>query len=377
VKIAFVCDNVYPYYIGGIEKRVWELATRLSKMGNEVHLYTMKYWCEDNVTNKEGVWLHGVCLPQPLFTNGRRSVRQAIYFAWHLFGPLKAEKFDIIDCQHSPYFSIITSYFVSKLGHSKLIVTWHAFWGNYWFSYMGIKGIIGLLIEWGAAHLSQNIITVSDPVMCKLRGLGIKADQIEVIPNGVDIDMIANVRASREKYDLIYVGRLIKDKGVVVLIQAVSLLAPKFPNLRCMIIGHGPERENLERITNELGLAKNIIFGGQIKNYNNVISYMKSSRVLVLPTHYEGFGIVVLEANACGIPAVTTTFSDNAARDLISEGRNGLLYNGDAAGLAEKIFKLFSQPKKWEDECRRAARDFDWDLVTEKVFNFYHKVIVA
>jgi hypothetical protein len=78
VKIAYIYDNVYPYCIGGVEKRIWEISKCLINRGHEVHFFCMKYWDGEEVIRKEGIWYHGVCPMMPLFRNDRRSIKQAI-----------------------------------------------------------------------------------------------------------------------------------------------------------------------------------------------------------------------------------------------------------------------------------------------------------
>ena len=80
MKIAFVYDAIYPYVKGGVEKRVWELATRLNSRGHEVHLFGMKFWDGEDNFIREGVFLHGVCSVQKLYARGRRTVMAAPLF---------------------------------------------------------------------------------------------------------------------------------------------------------------------------------------------------------------------------------------------------------------------------------------------------------
>ena len=87
MKIAFVYDVIYPYVKGGIEKRVWELATRLTRRGHEVHLFGMKFWIGNDILISEGVFLHGVCPAKKLYVGGRRTIWQPLYFSVHLIPP--------------------------------------------------------------------------------------------------------------------------------------------------------------------------------------------------------------------------------------------------------------------------------------------------
>ena len=79
----------------------------------------------------------------------------------------------------------------------------------------------------------------------------------------------------------------------------------------------------MKDLTKQLNLTKNIIFKGFVKENKDVLALMKSSKVFVLPSTREGFGISIIEANACGIPAITINHKDNASKDLIQENKNG------------------------------------------------------
>ncbi|MEM2276636.1 MAG: glycosyltransferase [Thermoproteota archaeon] len=83
----------------------------------------------------------------------------------------------------------------------------------------------------------------------------------------------------------------------------------------------------MERLVEKLGLEKNIVFKGFLEDHDEVISYMKASKVFVLPSSREGFGIAALEANACGIPVITVKHDRNATCDLIKNGVNGFICN--------------------------------------------------
>jgi hypothetical protein len=115
MKIAIVYDVIYPYVKGGVEKRVWELAVRLTHRGHELHLFGMKFWDGDGILIREGVFLHGVCPAQKLYVGGRRTIWQALHFSMRLVSPLLKERFDILDCQQFPYFSSFSAKLISKL----------------------------------------------------------------------------------------------------------------------------------------------------------------------------------------------------------------------------------------------------------------------
>jgi glycosyltransferase involved in cell wall biosynthesis len=102
---------------------------------------------------------------------------------------------------------------------------------------------------------------------------------------------------------------------------------------------------------------------------------MKSSKVFVLPSSREGFGIVVVEANACGIPVLTVSQKDNAARDLIEEEKNGFICKLKKEEIANKIIKIIynNSDKKMKNGCLDFAKKYDWDKIVDQIEKVYLK----
>ena len=369
MKIAYVYDVVYPYVKGGAQKRVWEISVRLAQRGHQVTIFGMKYWEGNDVVYKEGVRLWGVCPPQELFVHGRRSVREAVYFAWRVLPPLMKERFDIVDVGNFPYFPCFSAKFHSVTRRSHLVITWHEVWGDYWVDYLGRKGIFGRVIERLIARMPHKAITVSTSTKTALEKLGHK--QVGVVPDGVDLQLTEGVPPSPENSDIIFVGRLIKEKNVALLIRALGLLGGRGVKIKCLIIGDGPEKEPLQRLAQGLDLEGRLQFKGRMENDVDVISLMKSSRVFVLPSLREGFGRVALEANACGLPVITVRHPQNAASDLIEEGKNGLTCEISEQDMAEKILAVLSGGNHWEKNCRQFASKYDWDMIVNLIEEAY------
>jgi len=125
MKIAFIYDLIYPYSIGGIEKRNWEIARRLAKKGHSVTLFGTKYWQGENIIHGEGVRLFGVGNRRKLYVNGHRSITEPILFSLELILPLIRERFDIIEVANLPYFPCFSAKLASMLHHSPLVITWY------------------------------------------------------------------------------------------------------------------------------------------------------------------------------------------------------------------------------------------------------------
>jgi glycosyltransferase involved in cell wall biosynthesis len=373
MKIAFIYDAVYPFITGGAEKRVYELARRLVKRGHEVHWYGIGWWWPESGKKDiemEGIHLHGVCKPMDLYNGERRSVGEAVYFAVLLLPKLGRAKFDVIDCQGFPFFSCFTAKISSSIGRSPLIITLHEVWNNYWYEYLGKAGFFGKLVEKIMVNLTDKIITVSKKTKTDLMAVK-SSEKSVVIPNGIDFNYINKINPSDEKSDIIFAGRLIKEKNVDILIKTIAIVKGRIPDIKCFIIGDGPERAKLERLVQELDIQNNVSFKGFMKNYNDLISYMKASKVFVLPSTREGFGIVVIEANACGLPVVVVNHKMNAASDLIINNKNGIISDFSKEDIAENIISMIDKKKIMQNDCTQNSMKYDWDKIVDSLEEFY------
>ncbi len=374
MKVAFVYDAVYPWVKGGGEKRIYELGRRLAERGNEVHVFGVKWWKGGEIIEHEGMVLHGVCAPMELYVNGRRSISEAIIFSLKLLPHLSRERFDIIDASAFPYFPCLTVKLVSIFKRTRVVVTWHEVWDDYWYEYIGWRGFFGKLIEHLVSKLISDSIAVSTATKNNLESIGVENERIHIIPNGIDIERIEKIIPSSAECDILFTGRLIKEKNVDMLLEAVYYLRKTVPDIKCHIIGDGPEKERLIGLAGERGLPDNVKFFGFME-YDEIIACMKSSKVLVLPSSREGFGMVVIEAFACGVPVITVKNQRNAASMLVSEG-TGFVVNPDARELRGAIHKIITDGalrEKMSVSAVEAAREYDWDKMAKELIGFYEE----
>ena len=373
-RIALVYDAIYPYIKGGAERRYYEIARRLATAGYEVHLYGMKLWEGADVIEREGVYLHGICKAKPVYTRqGRRSIWQALYFGIHCL-KLVREDFDVIDCCGFPFFSLFACKLVCLLKRKKLRATWLEVWGrDYWRQYLGRLGVAASVVERLSARMPGEIISISEHTTARLVDELKVTAPIHTIPIGVDFDEISRVEEGAAKSDVIYVGRLMDFKNIDVLIRAIDIAKTTKPDVRCCIVGDGPERDCLRSLTERLNLQSNVDFVEFRETSEEVYALMKASRVFVLPSMREGFGIVVPEANACGLPVITVDYEDNATTALIEEGRNGFVCRRNEQALAGAISMVLNQglDEKLRDSCLDSARRFDWNRIIGEIEAVY------
>ncbi len=369
-KIAIISDAVYPFNKGGKEKRIYDIATRLATRGYDVTIYCMQWWKGGRTFVQDGVTLHAISPYYPLYAGNRRSIKEAIFFALNCF-KLINKKFDIIEVDHMPHLVLFTVKFVCLLKHKRMIAVWHEVWGKeYWKQYLGVAGIPAYWIERVSAKLPDTIISVSSHTTRDLRNVLKTKRRIVTIPDGLDIKGIAKNIPAKSGADIIFAGRLLAHKNIDVLLRAVAILTKTHPTISALIIGEGPERKRLESLARELKLQGNVSFLDFFEDHNDLYRVMRASRVFVLPSTREGFGMVVIEANACGLPVVAIENERNAAKDLIAKNENGVLCILDKNKLAEMIEKVLSIRKN-SDFYSKYSERYDWTHIMPKIENLY------
>jgi L-malate glycosyltransferase len=373
MKVGYVYDALYPYAKAGVEKRVFELSKRLSARGHDVHLFSMKYWSGPAVQKRDGVTLHGVCAPGSFRNRRERTIFETVFFGYSTILPLISEDLDVIDCQSPPYIPCLPTKTHSVVKKTPLIITWHGIWGDAWDGYPGWRGAVGKTVERWVGELTDHIITVSPLTKWDLYDLGVRK-KIEVIPNGIDYQHIQKVPASSLASDVIFAGSLIRERNVDVFIRALAMIRKEIPTITGVIVGGGPEIRRLKEMVHDLGLDTAVTFTEFLENQDDVIAAMKASKVFVLPSTREGYGIAALEAMACGLPVITGNDQQNTARNLIN-GRNGLLCQLLPEDMAEKIRMALGSPGNATIACRETARAHDWDEIVDRIEKYYCKVI--
>ena len=177
---------------------------------------------------------------------------------------------------------------------------------------------------------------------------------------------------------MIFAGRLLPNKNVALLLESLPILIRDHPELGCLIVGEGPERADLEGLASRLGISASVTFLDFLPSHDDVIALMKQSKVFVLPSVREGFGLVVLEANACGLPVVTVDHPDNASRHLVEDGRNGFVVALDAAAVAAAIEKCLDAADSGALNPAGGVReDHDWSTVVTRFEEVLREVTVG
>jgi glycosyltransferase involved in cell wall biosynthesis len=215
------------------------------------------------------------------------------------------------------------------------------------------------------------LITVSNDVAGRLRSMNPRADVV-VLPNGLDAG-VWEVGGSGRR-DVVYLGRLeIGGKGLDMLLQAFASIADR-TEARLLIAGDGPDRARLARMVETMGLGGRVELLGRVSGQRR-FELLASADVACLPTRYESFGMVALEATACGTPVLA--FDIPPLREVLRPDSAVLVPAFRVDDYAEALAGLLADPdrrRRMGERGREAARGFDWDRIARRQEQVYQRV---
>jgi len=255
-----------------------------------------------------------------------------------------------------------------------------------------ITGFKNAFKKYGLKNVSK-IVTVSNENQKLLKKLfPLHKEKIEVIQNGIDIDwwqsqVLRFTENDREKTKnevfnaekdtliIISVAELHERKGLKYLIKAMSTIKEKYPNIKLVIVGEGPDRKNLENLIEDLKLENHIILLGRRKE---IPKLLKSSNIFVLPSRREAFGLVNLEAMITPLPVIASKVG--GIPEIIKDGETGILVEPEnEKELAQALEALISDPKLREKMAEkgflRVKENFSAQKMAEKYEKLYAKLL--
>ena len=225
-----------------------------------------------------------------------------------------------------------------------------------------------------------------------INSYGADPDRVAIVPPGVDLATFRPLDRSEARAKigygpgplLLFVGRLERLKGVEIAIRALALLeGRKHPNLRLLVLGEDAhrdseesEKDRLKAIATSLGVRDRVDFGGSVAHHELPYFY-SAADVCVMPSYNESFGLVALEAQACGCPVVASGVP--GLRSVVRDDVSGYLIDGnDPAAYAERIGRLLSDPELAQQMGRRGsllAQRFSWTLTADRLLALFDRVI--
>ena len=380
MKIVFITDPIWPFTVGGSEIQNYEIYKRLAEKGHDVHICGLKRWSGESTVTIDGITMHGVAKHRDIWLIGpwniilNQTILSVKVFFW-----LLNKKFDVIDVAHFVFLNCYAAKCAAFITRTPLVFTWQQHFGKEYLGGMlgNTLGAVTAAFEKPTVRFSPFNIASSEVVRHDLIKAGMPAENTEVIYNGIDIRAIQEAEPLRKKrFDVIFVGRLVYQKNPELLIRAVRLLIDDIPDLTVCILGGGYQMPKLLHIANTLDVKEYIDFVGEIKDRKKVFQYMKSSKVFVLPSLFEGFPLTTIEAGACGLPIIVAGSKWNRTTDFVNG--NGLISEATPEALAQAITRLLNDEharKQMGEKGGQIARGFDFDALATQTEKYYEKAI--
>ena len=381
---------------GGQNVYVRQVGEALSRLGWQVDMFTRKA----NPNDSTIVQHNPHCRTIRLVAGAEEFVPRDQLFE---FMPEFVEAFREYQSKHH-YPLIHTNYWMSawvglevqKTHNVELIHTYHSLGAVKYRAVPNRPAIAQtrLAVEQQILEQARCIVATSPQEEMMLRSLVSQEGQIEVIPCGTDLDNFHAIPKleARQQVGLkptdevvLYVGRFDPRKGIETLVRSFALIernAVDPTNLRLVIVGgstsdksDGQERQRIEQLVNELGIAENVIFAGRI-GHDRLPLYYTAADVCVIPSHYEPFGLVAIEAMACGTPVVASNVG-GLKFTVLPEETGLLVPPQDEAAFAVAINRILSD-ELWARKLRRRASErvqqhFSWTGVAGQLSDLYRR----
>ncbi len=210
-----------------------------------------------------------------------------------------------------------------------------------------------------AAHQAAALTAVSDGVRQHLVACGVRPERVVTVPNGIEIEPFAAATSLPVETlgvpdgarPVLFVGRLVRQKGLDVLLRAMTLPGTADATVHLLVAGEGAERASLELLAERLGVASRVHWLGR---RDDVAALMKTAAVVVLPSRWEGLSLTLLEAMAAGRPVVATRVQGQA--DVIEHEQTGLLVPPESPeALAAALRRVLDAPEAAEAMGRKAS----------------------
>ncbi|MFA6171248.1 MAG: glycosyltransferase [Patescibacteria group bacterium] len=385
MKIAIFSDTYFPQ-VNGVASVARQTAVNLSEAGHEVAVFTVSQEPEAELNRKLGNRFKVILLPSlPFWAYSDYRITLPASFSLK-----KVKKFqpDIIHVQ-TPFGAGWEGVLCSKLLKVPLVGTHHTFY-DYYLKHIKLDYKIPKKLSWkytaGFYNRCDLVLNPSRVLNDQLKENGLTKPSL-VLPNPIDTVFFKPAATEEEKKSVkkefgvggrvvSYMGRVSYEKSIDQAIKAFSIASGKLEDAKMMIIGDGPERENLERLVKKLKLGDKVIFtsylfGGQL------LKALQAADVFITASKSENQPVSVLEAMACGLPIVAV--SAEGLPEIVNDGKNGFLAKPDKPEeMAEKIILIMRDSKlknKFSQNSREIALRFSNKIITEKLIGHYSSLL--
>lgn len=388
IRIAhFSWESLHSIHVGGISSVVTELAAAQERMGNEVHVFTRMGPGQKEYERIDGVHYHRCSfnfhsnLIQEMH-NMSKSMAHNFFACENYSG-----RFDII---HGHDWHVVPALDeIKKARGHKIIFHFHSTQygrdGNK-FHNGGAEAIRG--IEWYGTYIADRVITLTNTLRDEVKWLHrIPENKLRVSHNGIhakNFDGWIDPGEIKKRYGIgpldptiLFVGRITYMKGPDLLLEAIPEVLRNYPNAKFIFMGDGDMKPYLENRARQLNISHAVRFLGWVSDLKTKADIFKSCDAVCVPSRNEPFGIVVLEAWACGKPVIA--IHGTGGGEIVWHDVTGLKVYQHPDSIAWGIKHIFSDFEKarWMGRNGRKAAEeaFNWDNIAKHMQNIYNELV--
>ncbi len=367
MRIAFVSDSVYPWNFGGLETLERAEADALAKE-HELHFFSLRWPGMKGKFEKDGIVYHTFheIDRKRFYRHNRRSIREAVFFAFGLIRIFRY-KFDVVHSNEFPILQLPLLKFYCMLTGCKLLVDAHEVWDlDYWTTYLG--GTMGWFANayanWALTMADHYIANASDTGR-KLEELGVPAGRITVYAPTIDDMMMSSVKATRKTREIVFAGRLIKEKGLDRWLNVVAKTV-KITRAKGVIIGDGPEVPRIKAQISRMKLQGKVELRGFYSGANKSALFrrIKEAGLFLHMSEREGLSTVALESIALGTPVLLPSYTP------IPEDVKRMCIVADERVLPETAAKILNGRKQDYIPNREGMKEF----YTSNLLSIYREI---
>lgn len=229
------------------------------------------------------------------------------------------------------------------------------------------------MILW-AAEYATHIVTVCEALKNELISLGVEKAKISALRNGVDLEFFHPKEPNQSKkylnihrHTLLSVGHLVERKGHHLVIEAMQNL----PEYDLLIAGDGEEMSTLKKLAQHLNVMERVTFLGSV-SHQELVTIYSAVDLLVLASSREGWANVLLEAMACGTPAIATNIWGTS--EVITAPEAGLLIEKRSANAIVEAVRTIEKNMPSREKTRRYAENFSWDDTVNHLYKLFEQI---
>jgi glycosyltransferase involved in cell wall biosynthesis len=327
MRICMVYDCLFPWTVGGAERWTRNVAEALAADGHEITYLTRLQWGPENAPDLPGIRVIAVSPAEELYgADGARTIGQALRFGRGVLGHLVRHRgaYDVVHVSASPYFGLLATGLARRLGGYRIACDWHEVWSDsYWREYLGgLRGRVAQLVQRVAIRVPQEAFCFSAMHAQRLRDEGLRGEP--TVLRGEWSGSLERPTPRPAEPLVVFAGRMIPEKHAPDVVAAVVAARRQVPGLRAVLFGAGPDFEAVGAAIAAHGAQAFIEAPGFVEEAR-VQDTLARATCLLLPSTREGYGMIVIEAAAAGVPSVLVAAPDNASVEHIEEGVNGFV----------------------------------------------------